>query len=80
MKEALIYLNRRIADEHGNVVTINDKWKDTMVDSFGTTVVFLDMDEQYGCYDNEWFKSVTNWEELTISEIIGRIPNESVKL
>jgi len=80
MKEALIYLNRRIADEHGNVVTINDKWKDTMVDSFGTTVVFLDMDEQYGCYDSEWFKSVTNWEELTISEIIGRIPNESVKL
>lgn len=82
MEEVLEFLNSRIREEHGNRVTLDNVWPDAEVDSFGTTVVFLDMDEKYGCFSNTWFRSLTKeqWGMLTIREIVERAVNESTKL
>jgi hypothetical protein len=77
MEEILLFLNKRIREEHGNRVTIDSLWKDSAVDSFGTTMVFSDMDEQYKCFSNGWFRSIDYWDTLTIREIVERAMNES---
>lgn len=74
--KVLDFLNQRIREEHGNRVSIDSKWTDAEVDSFGTTVIFLDMDEKYGCFSKEWFIKVT-WADLTIRDIVERVKNES---
>lgn len=71
-------LNRFLREEHGNPVTVESTWKDTGVDSFGTTMVFCDMDEKYKCFDKNWLNSV-DWETLTIRDVLGRITNEGIK-
>jgi len=89
-QEVLDFLNTKIREEHGNRVTLESKWMDAGVDSFGTTMVFLDMDEKYGCFPNTWFKTVTNWSDrvdpntkdilvhgITIREIVEKAINES---
>lgn len=83
-QEVLDFLNTNIREEHGNRVTLDSKWMEAEVDSFGTTVVFMNMDDKYpGRYDNEWFGSVQNWVDhttpeglevqgITIREIVNR--------
>ncbi len=77
MEEILLFLNKRIREEHGNIVIIDNLWKDSAVDSFGTTMIFFDMDEQYKCFSNDWFRSIDYWDTLTIREIVERAMNES---
>lgn len=79
MENILDNLNELIRQEHGNKVTLSDMWVDANVDSFGTTVVFLDMDDKYGCFSNEWFRSV-DWTEISIKTIVEKALNESNKL
>lgn len=79
MNEILKTLNGFIREEHGNTVTIESMWKDTMVDSFGTTMVFCDMDTKYECFNKDWLNAV-QWETLTIRDIVERVQNESTKL
>ena len=79
MEEILTKLNNLIKNEHGSKVTIDSMWIDANVDSFGTTVVFLDMDDKYKCYSNEWFRSV-DWEKMSIKAIVEKALNESNKL
>ena len=78
MDEILDFLNKKIREEHGNRISMDSKWMDAEVDSFGTTMVFLDMEEKYGCFPKEWFNSnMGKWNELTIKEIVERVMNES---
>lgn len=77
--EALEFLNEKIREEHGNKVTIESKWTDTGLDSFGTTMVLADMDNEYGCFPKEWFTTV-DWEALKVSDILDKVQNESTKL
>lgn len=77
--DVLDQLNKFLKAENGNPVTLDSKWKDSGVDSFGTTMVFCDMDEKYGCFDKEWLNSV-DWENLTIQDVVGRISNEGTQL
>lgn len=72
MDEALDFLNTRIREEHGNRVTPDSLWKDAEVDSFGTTMVFLDLDEKYGGFNRDWMGS-TDFTKLTIADILKRI-------
>lgn len=83
-QEVLDFLNTNLREEHGNRVTLDSKWMEAEVDSFGTTVVFLNMDDKYpGKYDHVWFESVQNWVDyttpdgvempgITIREIVNR--------
>lgn len=75
-EEVLSTLNKFIRAEHGNPVKMSSIWKDAGIDSFGTTMVFADMDEKYKCFPKEWFTPVV-WEELTIEEVVERVINES---
>jgi hypothetical protein len=79
MLEVLSFLNSKIRDEHGNIVTIDSMWKDAGLDSFGTTMVLADMDNEYGCFPKEWFTTV-DWEALKVSDILDKVQNESTKL
>lgn len=74
--EVLAFLNSKIREEHGSTVTILSKWTDANVDSFGSTMVFCDMDEKYECFDRNWL-SEQNWTELTVESIVTRVINES---
>ena len=76
METALYYLNSRIVEEHGKRVTESSMWIDAEVDSFGTTVIFLDMDAKYTNFSNDWFSSV-DWMSLSIKDILDRAANES---
>lgn len=81
MEEVLKFLNAKIREEHGNFVTMDSLWPDAGVDSFGTTMVFCDMDERYKCFDKGWFTANTGkWETLTVQEIVERVTDESTKL
>lgn len=91
MEEVLDTLNRFIRAEHGTRVTIEARWVDAGLDSFGTTMVLADMDGEYGCFPKEWFTTV-QWRDeldedgnvvklgLTIREVIEKVMNESPKL
>lgn len=72
-------LNKFIKEEHGSPVTLETKWKDIGIDSFGTTMVFCDMDNKYGCYGKEWLNEV-DWDSITIEEVLRRIPDEGSEL
>lgn len=76
--EVLNSLNEKIREEHGSRVTMDSMWVEAEVDSFGTTMVFLDMDEKYNCFPKEWFNSnMGKWNKLTVREIVERVLNES---
>lgn len=79
MEEILNKLNKLIRGEHGSRVAIDSMWIDAGVDSLGTTLIFLDLDEEYGCFGKEWFNAMTkeDWEQLTVRAIVERIQNES---
>jgi len=77
-QEVLEFLNIKIREEHGNRVTIESKWMDAQVDSFGTTMVFMEMEEKYECFPKQWFQSnMGKWDQLTVREIVEKVINES---
>ena len=76
-QDILDFMNSKIREEHGNRVNMESKWVDAGVDSFGTTMVFLDMDEKYKCFDKEWFSAhIDKWDQLPIREIVERASSE----
>lgn len=77
--DTLETLNKFIKAEHGNPVTADSVWRDSGTDSFGTTMVFCDMDEKYGCFDKEWLKTV-DFTTLTVQEVLDRVSNASTEL
>lgn len=79
MNEILDFLNTKIREEHGNRVTLDSKWTDAELDSFGTVMVLADMDNEYGCFNREWMASI-DFTTLTVLEVVERAINESPKL
>jgi len=72
-------INAVLKEEHGNPVTESSLWSDAGVDSFGTTMVFFELDREYECFKSEWLDTV-EWEILTIQNMLDRIQDESAKL
>ena len=73
--EVLATINRLAIEEHGKAVTIDDLLIDTEVDSFGIVMLLLELDEKYGCFSNEWLKTM-KVEELTVQYIVDRVASE----
>ena len=74
--EILETLNKAIRNEKGNRVTIDSKWTDAEVDSFGTVMIMMELDSKYGIFKNvldgeDQFKGI-NFEELTIRELVQK--------
>lgn len=65
-----------IEDENGIVpLDENDLLRKAELDSFGHTVVFLDLDAKFGYFkeiDGDPFVTI-NWDTITIKEMIDRI-------
>lgn len=76
MEDVLAQLNEFIRAENGSRVTTSSLWSDTNMDSFGTTVIFFDMDEKYGCFNVEWLMANIT-KDTPIKTIIERVLNES---
>lgn len=74
--KVLEVLNGFIRDENGSRVTLRSLWSDTNMDSFGTTVVFSDMDEKYDCFDVEWLMANVT-KDTPIKTVIERVLNDS---
>ena len=72
--EILEYFNKLIREEKGNRLSIDSRWKDADVDSFGTVIVFMEMDTKYGYFtkaglgDNP-FKEIP-YDTITAREIV----------
>lgn len=81
-QEVLDILNKLIRSEHGKRVNMTSLWMDAEVDSFGTTMVFLEMEDKYpGHFDSEWFatNAVAGFQNMTIRSIVERALDESIK-
>lgn len=74
--EVLDKINEIIREEKGNRVTINDTLVDASLDSFGITVLFIALDDEYG-----YFKDIPEGEDvfatipyatITIREIVSK--------
>ncbi len=72
-QEVLDALNKLIREEKGNRVTIDSKWVDADVDSFGTVMVITQLSQKYpklkGLPDSDVFNDL-DFLNLTIKELV----------
>lgn len=72
--EILAFINAKIREEHGSTVTIDSAWTDADVDSYGSTMVFFELDEKYGCFDKNWLSEVKG-STLMVRDLVDRVIN-----
>jgi len=72
----LAEINKLIRTEHGTKVSIDSLLKDSGMDSFGFSMVIMELDNKYGCFDNEWFDSNVD-DNLTVRTLVERVLNAS---
>ena len=73
--EVLYFINKVIREERGNRVTIDSKLQDANLDSFGVTMLFMNLDNKYsyftkGKYGDNPFEEI-DYKNITIKEIIN---------
>ena len=73
--EVLDFINKIIREERGNRVTIDSKLQDANLDSFGVTMLFMNLDNKYnyfikGKYGDNPFEEI-DYKNITIKEIIN---------
>jgi acyl carrier protein len=75
-QEVLDTINKLIRDEKGNRVTYESKLRDADLDSFGHTVLFLELDNAYQIFEDipagEDPFSTIPWDTITIKEVIEK--------
>lgn len=77
--EILDFLNEKIREEHGNRVNIDSLWSDADVDSFGSVVIFFELDDKYNCFPDTWVVANLTG-ETPIKLIVEKALNESKEL
>ena len=75
-EEILAEINKYVRIEHGKKVTIDSKLADSEMDSFGFTIVIMELHVKYGCFDNEWFNANVDGDML-VSTLVERILDAS---
>jgi len=65
-------INKILKEEHGNEITIDSLFIESNLDSFGTSMLLLELDGIYGNFPVEWLKEV-EIKELTIRDFVNRI-------
>jgi acyl carrier protein len=73
-KEVLDFMNTIIEEENGVPITIDSKYSDASIDSFGTVVFFLELDDKFSYFesDEEYreFMNTADFSTLTIKELV----------
>jgi acyl carrier protein len=78
-EEAVTFINDKVREEHGMPMrTDGSKLVETGIDSFGTVMILLELENEYGVYSKEELKTVAV-EELTLGDMVNRILNEGNK-
>lgn len=70
--ELLMELNELIESENGNHIDEYTKIVDSGIDSFGITMVFIEIEKKYNIYSKEEFKTIP-FDTITPKEVIDRI-------
>jgi len=75
-QEVLDFINTNVRAEKGNRITELSKLTDTSLDSFGITVLFLELDSEYSYFKyvspNVDPFSTINFRDITIKEVIDK--------
>lgn len=76
MEEVLAFINEHVRAEKGTRVNINSTLRDADLDSFGITVVLLELDEKYAYFsdipdDVDPFTTVA-YDTITIKEMVDK--------
>ncbi len=75
-QEVLDTLNKLIRDEKGNRVSIDSNWIDADIDSFGTVLVMMELDNTYRIFkdvpDGEDPFKLVDFTTLTIRELVEK--------
>ena len=81
MEEEIIqFVNKRIRHEHGKAMRDRtDKLVDTGIDSFGITMVILELEMEYGILTDEQLTRI-DIEDITLGDIIDMVLDENRKI
>lgn len=78
-EEIITFINRVVRAEHGMPMkNDDDKLVETGCDSFGITMILLELDNEYGVYTRDELKNIVI-QELTLGTIVERVQNETRK-
>lgn len=59
-EEVLEFINDVIVDNHGEISDEDTTIMDTGIDSFAVAVLYLELDEEYGCFDSTYSAKLKN--------------------
>lgn len=71
-EDILDTINELIEEEHGNAVGPEDTVISSGIDSFGITMVFVELNNKYNVYGKDEFKDI-DFENITAGDIIDRV-------
>ena len=66
------FVNEQIEEENGNPITEEQKLIDSGVDSFGLTMVIVNIDQKYDVYPKEEFKKL-KFDEMTLKKVVDDV-------
>ena len=79
-KEITQFVNKVIRQEHGKAMRDKtDRLVDTGIDSFGITMVIIELEGKYGILTNEQLARV-EIKDITLGDIIDMVLDENRKL
>ena len=79
-EEITQFVNKRIRHEHGKAMRDRaDKLVDTGIDSFGITMVIIELEGKYGILTNEQLARI-EIKDITLGDIIGMVLDENRKI
>ena len=79
-EEITQFVNKRIRHEHGKAMRDRtDKLVDTGIDSFGITMVILELENEYGILTDEQLTKI-EIKDITLGDIIDMVLDENRKI
>ena len=79
-EEITQFVNKLIRQEHGKAMRDRtDKLVDTGIDSFGITMVILELENEYGILTNEQLARI-EIKDITLGDIIDMVLDENRKI
>ena len=76
MEEIVEFANNILVEEHGRKIKLHEKLIDSGVDSFGITVVFMEINAKYDVYSHKELDTLLII-EITMQDVVDRIQNDS---
>lgn len=66
------FVNKIIVEENAKAINEDDLLIASDLDSFGYAVLFLGLDEKYGCFDVKYLNNI-DYETYTLNDLIKRV-------